>query len=230
MGTVAIGDDPERVAGGLLGVDEEHAPCAPASGFFVLVGPAPVVGQRVALEECRLLGRGRRVVHEGDEHLARHVNVLVVVPVVPLGCDPVADEDEVGPVELDGLPVRVRGGGEPADERDLDRFAHVGPEGERRRLGHPDAPEGDVLGEGAAGHPAHEAHRPVLLDEVGDGHGLARCPGAPPLELVRRERGGVRTEVRGVDGRERGVGRARRLRSVEGEGSPGVAGLGAGRQ
>ena len=67
-------------------------------GFFVLVGPAAVVGERAPAEEFRIV-RGR-LIGEQDQDLALHIDALKIVP-MELGRDnAVADEDGFG-VESD---------------------------------------------------------------------------------------------------------------------------------
>ena len=118
----AIREHGEGVACHRLGVDEEDAGRAAPPGLFVLVRPAPVVRQRVGLEEARLLGRRRWVVDERDEHLAAHVHVFVVVPLVAWICDAVADEHEGG-VERGRIGVEVGRGDEVVHEVECDGLA-----------------------------------------------------------------------------------------------------------
>ena len=85
------------VARGGRGVEDQNRLGAHARGFFVLVGPAAVVGERAAAEELRIVGR--RFIGEQHQHFALHVDALEIVPVKFGRDDAVADEHRFG-VEL----------------------------------------------------------------------------------------------------------------------------------
>ena len=61
-------------------MDENRAHSAFAGGFFILVGPASVVGERLAFEEIHIVGR--RLVDQHEQNFAAHVGALVVVPFI----------------------------------------------------------------------------------------------------------------------------------------------------
>ena len=95
--------DVVAVAGGRRGVDDDDGLGAHARGFFVLVGPAAVVGERFAAEEFRIVRR--RLVGEQHQHLALHVDAFEIVPMEFWRDNAVADEDRFG-VELLALLLR----------------------------------------------------------------------------------------------------------------------------
>ena len=79
----------------------QHAECALARAFFVLVGPAAVVGHALAIEGA-LAGLEIRVVDQHHGDLALEVDTLEVVPVALRRLDAVADEHQrrVGDIDL----------------------------------------------------------------------------------------------------------------------------------
>ena len=71
---------------------------APARAFFDLVGPAAVIGHRLATEPIRVLDRRFTGQHQQD--LAGHVHITKIIPAFFGGADPVADKDDLaGDVE-----------------------------------------------------------------------------------------------------------------------------------
>src|SRR2546430_14310959 len=64
-----------------------------ARRLLEFVRPTPVVGERPAVENRRVLEPG--VVDEHQQYLAAHVDVLVIVPAPLPGADPVPDEHEL---------------------------------------------------------------------------------------------------------------------------------------
>jgi len=85
------------VTGQVSPVDDEDANGSAAGGFFILVGPAAVVGEGFGVEELLIIGRRLGDDDEGD--LAVKVDVLavgagVVVPLVLGRVNAVADEDD----------------------------------------------------------------------------------------------------------------------------------------
>ncbi len=90
--------------GGRCGlVHDQHALGAAACGFLELVGPAAVVGHRLAIERARCIGFEISVVDQHHGDLAVQVHVLVIVPLA-LGCiDAVADEHQRRVVDLHAL-------------------------------------------------------------------------------------------------------------------------------
>ena len=81
-----------RVARQVGTVDDEHAGRAQPRRLLVLVGPAAVVGERLALEEG-FVRRGR-LIHNDEQHLAFYVHTLEVVPAVLGRIDAVTDKDD----------------------------------------------------------------------------------------------------------------------------------------
>src|SRR5260221_14753179 len=82
LGAPGVADDFPRIAGRLIGVNENDATRALCRPDLVLVGPAPVVGAGLSLEEIRLGGIGRRVVNGDDQRLASRIGALVGVPLL----------------------------------------------------------------------------------------------------------------------------------------------------
>lgn len=133
FGAPAAAEDGERIAGRSGFVNDEARGGAFGGGDFVFVGPATVVGHRVALEDggIEFAGGGidhGRVVDEHEDGLAADIEALVVVPAI-LRCDnAVADEDDVGVLDFD-LRFQTAGGrGVFGDRRERD-FAATGCEG-----------------------------------------------------------------------------------------------------
>src|SRR2546422_8557664 len=80
--------------GGALGrMDEQRAQGALPGGLFELVGPPPVVRERLAVEDRGVLEPG--IVDEHEEHLPAERYAFVIVPLPFGGARTVADEDEV---------------------------------------------------------------------------------------------------------------------------------------
>ena len=59
-------------------MDDEHAHGSAARGFFILVGPAAVVGEGFAFEEFLIVGR--RLVDDDQGDFAFQVDILAVGP------------------------------------------------------------------------------------------------------------------------------------------------------
>ena len=82
----AVLDDVPPV-GGRGGFVDDHQPGGALAGsLFILVGPAAVVGHRVAIEQFRVFRGEARVIDQHDHGLAADVQAGVVVPAV-LGRD-----------------------------------------------------------------------------------------------------------------------------------------------
>ena len=96
---VGVAHDVPAVAGEVGAVDDERADRAHARGLLELVGPAAVVGERLAAEELGVV-RGR-IADDAEDDLAFDVDAGVVVPVELGRGDAVADEDD-GRVDVDG--------------------------------------------------------------------------------------------------------------------------------
>ena len=93
-------------------MDDEHAHGSATRGFFILVGPAAVVGERLALEEALVVRGG--LVDDDEGNFALHVDILavgpgIVVPVVLWSVNAVSDEDNGGIEVGAGLPGLVLG-------------------------------------------------------------------------------------------------------------------------
>src|ERR1700741_1212268 len=92
FGGIRVDDDVPGVAGGPRGGNDQHPRSTAPLRFLVLVGPATVVGHRLAAEEVRLGRRGRRIIHENEKNFPANVGVFIVVPLVFGRRGSVADE------------------------------------------------------------------------------------------------------------------------------------------
>src|SRR6516225_8256602 len=93
LATPGTSYDVPAIAGRRGGVNDNSRRRAPAERLLVLIGPAPEVGKRAALEE---LGIGRRrLVGEQDQHFPAHVDTFEVVPVPFRRRDAMTDKDGV---------------------------------------------------------------------------------------------------------------------------------------
>ena len=75
-------------------VHDQHAFGTTACGFLELVGPAAVVGHRLAVECARCIGFEIGIVDQYHGDLAVQVHVLVVVPLAFRRIDAIADEHQ----------------------------------------------------------------------------------------------------------------------------------------
>ena len=102
-------DDVERIARAVGLVNDDGRGRAQFSRLVVLVSPAAVVRHGAAAEDLWIERLGirrvgnRRVVDEHDDRLALYVDAFVVVPLELGRLHAVADEDDVGVVERDGV-------------------------------------------------------------------------------------------------------------------------------
>jgi hypothetical protein len=185
--------DLEGVAGGTGLVDDQDPRGAAARAFLELVGPAAVVGHRLAgeglgIEFRRVGGIGHlRIVDQHNDRLALDVDALEVVPVELGRGDAVAGEDHVG--AADGCAVgdvlRPRHNVVGPLERAL--AAGAG-DGERAGVGSRDADQRHLLDIGAVVVARLQAERLEGVLEVLDGELLALRAGGPALEFVSRQR------------------------------------------
>src|SRR5579872_1759377 len=86
-------DGVPAVAGRWGGVKDQDRTRAMAGCFFVFVGPAPIIGERLASKEFRIVGGW--FIREEHDYLALHVDALIVVPVKFGGHNAVADENGI---------------------------------------------------------------------------------------------------------------------------------------
>jgi hypothetical protein len=201
----AVGRHRPRIRCGRGGVDQQDAGRALADRFLELIGPAAVVGQRLAAETVRFRGSGLRVVHHRDQQLALHVDALEIVPAFLRRVDAVADEDQRRRQRRLGLRAGVADHDVAADAC-IDGLA-------ARREAYGAAGQGlladhlDLLAVAAAGQRL-QAHRRGLGLEVAHGEGPAALSGAAAFEQVVGEEGQVgaqrRFEHRGRGGIEHG--------------------------
>ena len=190
----AVAHDTPRIGGGFRFVHDEQAGSALAYRFFELVGPATVIGHRIAVEQFRVLGGVPGVVHEHDGDLAAHVDAGVIVPLVFRCDDAVTRKHELGVVD-------PRFG-----HRALGPDDHVVAEAQRqraaltldlqRRIGvRRDLDEGHRLQETVADAGLQAGGAKLLLD-VRECFLLARTARRASLEFIRGETFDVRPEGR----------------------------------
>ena len=88
-------------------MDDDGRSRAALRGDFVFVGPAPVVGHRFSLEHFLVeLGRifrirDRRIADQHENGFAANIDIFEIVPAVFRRNYAVADEHEIGIVDLD---------------------------------------------------------------------------------------------------------------------------------
>ncbi|AAW77268.1 hypothetical protein XOO4014 [Xanthomonas oryzae pv. oryzae KACC 10331] len=104
---VGVGHRVPAVRGRRGFVHDQHAECALARAFFVLVGPTAVVGHADTVE-IPLAGFKVRVVDQHHGDLALQIHTLEVVPVALRRLDAVADEHQrrVGDLHVGGAVQR----------------------------------------------------------------------------------------------------------------------------
>ena len=208
------------VTGAGIVMDDERGGGALAGGFFVLVGPAAVVGHLLAAEEIGAVDVEARVVDQHDHGLALHVQAFVVVPAGFGRVHAVTHEHHFA-----GIDGNFRLGGAGAQ-------GHLRAEGQRAVF----TTQGDLrAGGGFVGGGLHHRHvlEPAvavarlqaqaleLRDQVVGGHLLAGGARGAAAELIGGQHLHVRREVFGGDlGAEAVVGRRR-----AGRGRGGGAGL-----
>ena len=202
-------------------VHDQHAERALAGGLFVLVGPATVVGHRLAAE-LALPGFEVRVVDQRDRDLALEVDALVVVPVALGRIDAVADEHQRHVLDRDRLRSVDRGA-----HRDLlallqrlrgvadlhrQRRRAVDARAQQRYRLRPGALAVDDIATGL------EACRLELVAHPGDGFFLARGTGSAALERIGRQRLDGIGQALGIERRrlERGHGKRQAKRECAG--------------
>ncbi len=83
------------ISGRLVGVNQQRACRSLTRRFLELVGPAAIVGERLAAEQIRFVRRRGRIVHHDQHPLALDVSALVVIPLLFRRHDAVADKDDV---------------------------------------------------------------------------------------------------------------------------------------
>ena len=186
-------DDLPRVGGRFVGVDEQRAGRALPRRLLELVGPAAVVGQRLAAEQGRLVGRRRRVVDHHQHPLPLHVDAGVVVPFLLGGDDAVADEHHLAAHRDLGV----------LDAREGDDVVTVlvGAAGHAQREAAIDHRFDDrhLLEVGAAVAGRRESGQGQLRRQVLGGQFATARRRRPPFEQVVRQVADVRGNRRGGD-------------------------------
>ena len=203
---VGILDGVPAVGGGGVFVDDHHARRTALRGLFVFVGPAAVIGHRLAVEIGTAVGdRSLEVgiVDQHDEDFAAHVLVLEIVPLAFGRGHAVTGEDQrgVGEPELaraverrakrDVGALHEAGGPARALNGD-DRIARQG----RLKQGNPLRPLTTAIDQFAT---RLDPGRFQLGDKIGDGLGLARGCRTAPFIGVRSERLDMRGKPLGAE-------------------------------
>lgn len=173
-------------------MNQQHAGGALALGFLEFVSPAAIVRQALAVETVRLLGGRLRIVDHHDQDLAFEVGALVVVPLLVLRGDAVADEHQVRVEAVRGRRVTRRE--DPvlakADRQRLAaRFQFQRALG-RQRLDAGDAHRLTV----AVAVAGLQAQRQRLRFQIGDGQVGAALAGAAPFQQIAGQEGEVRAQ------------------------------------
>ena len=211
LARVGVLDNRPRVAREVSAMNDERADGSAPRGLFELVGPAPVVSQRLAGKKLRIVGR--RVTNDDQDDFAFDVDAGVVVPVVLGRGDAVADEDDGG-VDVDDRSVPgivddvVSAEGEVEAAKPSRRTCSAGSraiaageEGERGLValdGHAEEINlREVCAVVAAGLEAGESE---LSGDVGCGEVAAANAGAAAFEEIVGEKADVGADSFGVDG------------------------------
>ncbi len=210
---VGVLDDRPAVGGGRGFVDDQHARGAAPRGLLVLVGPAAVIGHRLAAE-IAVTAFEIGVVDKLDQQLAFDVEPLEIVPVALGRADPIADEDERSVGEVDGgLAVGRRANRDEIALRQVEALAVAKVEGEPRRAddvrleqGHGLRPLPPAIDQVAA---RLEPGLAELTDDIIDRFGLGAGGGSAAFEAV----GAQGLHVARQPGRVEGAGRRRGERS-----------------
>ncbi len=180
-----------------VGMENDGAGGALAGGFFKLVGPAAVVGERGASEEFGVVRRG--FAREEDDDFAAHVEARVIVPLELGSTDAVADEDE-GRGEVEGLFLRVGAEHEVAAKGEL---CLIEGDGGGRECEH--ARERDGLEPGTVRAGGFCARGGEGAGEVLGGELVGAGADGAAFEKVGREEANVGAEPVGID--DRGLGK-----------------------
>ena len=174
-----------RIAGRPGLVDDQRAVRAHGGGLFELVGPAAVVGHRVATEVVL----PRRVVHQRHQDLAGEVGVPEVVPAVFGRLDSVTHEEQLpGGADLGHHPLR------PGDEIHRRLPVAAGIRGALHRDGGR-THEGYRLDPRSVRVAGLESEFLEGAGQISDGLLLSGRGGRPAAELVRGQRGDMREEA-----------------------------------
>jgi hypothetical protein len=140
-------------------VQKDYARRAAPRRLFVLVRPAPVIGQCARAEKVGLVGGCGRIVHEHDQNLIAIIRgrALVIIPALLRCVDAVTDKDQIG-VHRDVLGLRSREGDEILRELEA-LFFIAARDGEHRLRVGIDTHERDGLKETAIRSASFKAQR-----------------------------------------------------------------------
>ena len=188
-------------------MDDHYTGSAEPRRLLIFVGPAAVIGHRLAAE-IAFAALEVGIVDQHDHDLAVQVDALEIVPVALGRGDAVAGEDQrsVGDADL-ALPVlrstdrdliALRQAHRPGRRLDRDRGIADEVGLEQRHILSPFAP---AAGDRVAAR--LKSRGAELLGQIIDGPGLALGRRAAPFERVRPERLHVLIEARGIEHRGR---------------------------
>ena len=177
-------DDVPAITGRFGIVDDDGARRALAGGFLILIGPAAVIGHRLAVEGTfERLRPVIGIVDQDDRGLARHVHAVIVVPALLGRVDAVADEDQFAVLES-GLGILAIGHTDPVGAvGELHVAILATGDGQRGIIPAGNLDQGHVL-DPAAVVAGCKAGLLEFLDQIGDGLFLARGAGRTALELI----------------------------------------------
>ena len=181
-------------------VNQNHSDRAFARGFFVLVSPAAVVGEGLALEKLQIIRR--RLVDQHQQDFAAHVEALVVVPVI-FGCfDAVADEHDVG-IDVRLRLLRLVEGDVFVERLQIHGLALLGDEGKLGLGQGRDSDQRNLLHVGSVIAGRLQAIFGKLRGDVFRGNVAAALAGAAAFEQIVRQIAYVPANVLRGDGFER---------------------------
>ena len=204
---VGVLHDVPAVAGEVGAVDDERADGSLPRGLLELVGPAAVVGERLAAEELRVVRW--RVADDAEDDLAFHIDARVVVPAELRRDDSVADEDDgsvdVGDLSelavVDGVVVGVGQIVGVQHDRHAAALRLIRHEGEVRLVADSlGSDEVDLLQVGSVVARGLEAVERELRGDVLRGDLSAARAGAAAFQQIVGEKFYVRTNFFRVDG------------------------------
>ena len=185
-----------RIAGHIGLVNQHHAHRAFARCLFILVGPAPIVGQRPAREELRVIRRW--LIHQHQQHFTAHVDALVIVPVIFRRVDPVTHIDDRCIDRRRGL-LRLVVAHILIEQLQIERRALLRLERERRlrQCGHSD--QGDFLHVGSVVARRLQPIEGELCAHVLGRNVASALSGTAAFEQVMRQKSHVRPNAFRID-------------------------------
>ena len=211
------GGDVPAIAGRFGLMDDEGGNRASAGSFLELVGPAAVIGHALATKEAcgRVIVCNAEVgvIDEEEGDFSGEVGVAIIVPAA-LGCAGAkADKDDGGVLDADIWAGIGRADLDIAALLEINHRAVCACDVEGVHIGDNRMVERDGVCPGAVAPARLQPDRLELVDEVGDGSGLAFGAGGAAFKFVRSHDADDLGHVGGADlcrgGLQRGCGVAR---------------------